>query len=100
MRFRFIGDPRHGGEGPAVIHFGDVAIGRVDFVEVPPALAEKLSGNWHFESDDSAPQMKVVTEATKDVLIAEAESLGIDVDRRWGVPRLEAEIDKALAKHG
>lgn len=31
-----------------------------------------------------------------DSLIADAESLGITVDKRWGEKRLRAEIDKAL----
>jgi hypothetical protein len=34
--------------------------------------------------------------ADADDLRAQAESLGIKVDRRWGVERLQAEIDAAL----
>lgn len=32
-----------------------------------------------------------------DALYADAEALGIKIDRRWGRERLQAEIDKALA---
>lgn len=32
-----------------------------------------------------------------DYLRADAESLGINVDKRWGEKRLQAEIDKALS---
>lgn len=32
-----------------------------------------------------------------DKLRADAEALGIAIDRRWGARRLQAEIDKALA---
>lgn len=33
-----------------------------------------------------------------DDLRAEAESLGVKVDQRWGAPRLQQEIDAALTK--
>jgi hypothetical protein len=33
-----------------------------------------------------------------DDLRAEAESLGVKVNQRWGAPRLQQEIDAALAK--
>lgn len=53
MRFRFIGDPRNGGDGPDVVTLGDYEIGRVDFVAVTDeALALKLAGNGHFECDE------------------------------------------------
>ena len=35
---------------------------------------------------------------TKDGLIEEAKSLGIAVDGRWGMARIQAEIEKALAE--
>lgn len=35
--------------------------------------------------------------AAIDYLRADAESLGINVDKRWGEKRLQAEIDKALS---
>jgi hypothetical protein len=34
-------------------------------------------------------------EADIDALRAQAESAGVDVDRRWGAKRLQAEIEKA-----
>jgi hypothetical protein len=46
--------------------------------EVPPASTEKTS-------EDAA-------DAEKAALKAEAEALGIDVDGRWGIPKLKAEI--------
>lgn len=103
MKFRFIGDPRHGGEGPASVDVGGVEIGRVEFVRVPHAIAAKLAGNNHFESmadsdKPSAPAPRSEPAAAnpdKEALIAQAEALGVDVDRRWGVPRLVDEISKA-----
>lgn len=45
------------------------------------------------QSDDHAP----VQQRGLDQLRAEAEALGIAVDRRWGTRRLEAEIAAARA---
>jgi hypothetical protein len=39
-------------------------------------------------SDDEPP--------TRDEMLAQAEKLGIDVDKRWGDKRLMAEITKAM----
>ena len=36
-------------------------------------------------------------EADVEKLRAEAESLGVKIDQRWGAPRLQQEIDAALA---
>lgn len=41
-----------------------------------------------------APEQEETEDAAKTRLIAEAKSLGIDPDGRWGVKRLQAEIDK------
>jgi hypothetical protein len=46
------------------------------------------------DSDDSIAGA-VTTEATIDRLRLEATQLGIDVDRRWGVARLQHEIAQA-----
>jgi hypothetical protein len=48
-KFRFVGDPRHGGDGPHVIEVMGVAIGRNEFVPVPDDVAAKLATNNHFE---------------------------------------------------
>lgn len=46
----------------------------------------------HFESLDNKP------DTTKEELIAEAESLGMEVDRRKSVKTLQAEISDAKTK--
>lgn len=51
MRAKFIGDPRHGGEGPAAITLYGVAFPKGEWVEpIPAALEAKLPGNSHFET--------------------------------------------------
>lgn len=42
-----------------------------------------------------APEAPVATEADLDALRAQAEALGVKVDRRWGEQRLREEIDAA-----
>lgn len=60
-------------------------------------LLRKLSGNCHFiESLDyvqpDLPGNEVNAPDYKDELIAEAEKLGINADRRWGVAKLQKAI--------
>jgi len=45
--------------------------------------------------ENTAPQENGVSSI--DYLRADAESLGIQVDKRWGEKRLQAEIDKVLS---
>lgn len=55
MRAKFIGDPRHGGEGPDTITLYGVAFPKGEWVEpIPAALEAKLPGNNHFETDSVA----------------------------------------------
>jgi hypothetical protein len=53
---------------------------------VPPA-PESMALPFVPVDDDAPP--------TRAEMIAQAEKLGIDVDKRWGDKRLMAEIDKA-----
>ncbi len=60
-------------------------------------LLRKLPGNSHFvESRDYVQPDLPCNEANatdyKDQLIAEAEKLGINADRRWGVAKLQRYI--------
>jgi hypothetical protein len=47
---------------------------------------------------DPAPEPEADEADPRDELRAEAASLGIEVDNRWGEKRLREEIDKALAE--
>jgi hypothetical protein len=65
--FRFIGDPRHGGEGPDGITAFDLSFSRVYATNVSDArLIAKLAGNPHFIQDDAnaapSPDAVVVRE--------------------------------------
>ena len=65
-------------------------------VEVSSAhILRKAIGNPFFEVDGEVPPSPEPDE--KDALLVEAEALGIETDKRWGVTRLKAEIEKAKA---
>lgn len=59
-----------------------------------PHILRKALGNPFFavEGEAGAPELD-----EKDDLVAKAEALGIDVDKRWGAHRLRLEIEKAKA---
>ncbi|MFG1399839.1 STY1053 family phage-associated protein [Roseixanthobacter pseudopolyaromaticivorans] len=61
--------------------------------EPEPSQVESVTveddGSTHVDSPEEVSE--------KHTLIAQAEALGIAVDGRWGVPRLQAEIAKAGA---
>jgi hypothetical protein len=55
LRARFIGDPRHGGEGPSSFPFGGVVFVKGEWLsDIPEAIASKVRGNSHFETEDAA----------------------------------------------
>lgn len=43
----------------------------------------------------AAPPAAQVPAGEREALLARAEALGVDVDRRWGVARLRAALDAA-----
>lgn len=56
MRARFIGDPRHGGEGPSSFPFGGVVFTKNEWLsDIPEAIADKVRGNSHFETEETVP---------------------------------------------
>lgn len=95
MKFRFIGDPRNGGSGPDILEKFDHVFTRSDWTEVTDEFViRKLLGSDHFEGDGSIetdPAIKAVGDE-RETLIAEAESLGISVDRRWSNLTLRMKI--------
>jgi hypothetical protein len=75
------------------------------------SLVSKARENRFFEVADDAKaalkalapsfepvQAEVAVDDERNALIKEAEGLGIDVDKRWGVKRLESEISAAKIK--
>jgi hypothetical protein len=104
--YRFKGDPRTG-HGPESIEFGGYKIGRNLWTPVgDAALVAKLDGHSHFErkageaKDAEAEKTSEVDgggQSLRDYLLAKAETLGVVVDGRWGVSRLQSEVDAAEA---
>jgi len=63
---------------------------------VPAPAPEPAPADSVTVEDDGSTHVDTAEEVSeKHTLIAQAEALGITVDGRWGVPRLQAEIAKA-----
>lgn len=96
MRFRFIGDPANKFDGPDELTKFDHSFSRFSWTDVrDPWVIAKLSGNAHFEA--AADDISTDGGDPREALIAEAEGLGIDVDRRWSNATLERKIGEARA---
>lgn len=72
-----MGDPRHNGDGPAVLHYQGVDFPKGEWVDpIPDALCGKLTGNSHFEIEGDEPQeapVSAVEPAPVPVAIQEPE---------------------------
>lgn len=55
MQARFIGDPRHGGDGPAVLEWYGLSFPKGEWIEVSDEVAGRLSGHSHFEVYEALP---------------------------------------------
>lgn len=82
------------------------AVSEFYYRQVPPAVSVVVSSVTHGVSGDGtviAETPAVVTDEhehdglERAALRSEAKSLGVDVDKRWSVKRLHAEIAKAKA---
>jgi hypothetical protein len=75
---------------------------RLGMLEAAVRAMAKASGH-HGVVDDvmSAESDEMPAESAPDYVatVAKAESLGIKVDKRWGMDRLLQEIDSAEAEH-
>ncbi|WP_457797629.1 hypothetical protein [Methylocystis sp. S23] len=102
--YRFIGDPRDRKSGPNTLDFRGHVFRRDGWTLVEDAeLAAKLDGNSHFERRAAAEPVEVerrpvALSEDRDALVARAEALGIAVDGRWGLPRIQSEIAAAEAR--
>lgn len=89
---------RPGPQDPATVEWGGTTFPANVPVEVSNThILRKAIGNPFFHVEGEVPNEAPPTDE-KDALVAEAEGLGIDVDKRWGVTRLKAEIETAKAK--
>ena len=112
MRVRFIGDPRDNFSGPDVLEMFSMKFPRDQWVNVEEGpFAVKLRRHSHFEVDDDMiasdgsaiepvkpTRLRDIPDARRDELVDEAESLGVKVDGRWSLARLEDEIAAAKTK--
>lgn len=65
-------------------------------IVVDDADAEEALGDGWYDSPADVPDPDAVPEADAlDALRAEAEALGVKVDKRWGADRLATEIANA-----
>lgn len=102
MRFRFIGEYTNKRNS---IDMGVLFEGREPSLVSDPELARRLGNNPEFEAvdpldhDGDGEKGGSLPAEKRDVagLQAEAEALGVAVDKRWGEKRLLAEIKKASA---
>jgi hypothetical protein len=72
-----------------------VASRKAKFAPDKPVRAAKLDEKLVAASDDSIAGAAPTEEQTIDSLQMQATQLGIDVDGRWGMARLQYEISKA-----
>lgn len=61
------------------------------FTDADAAVAARKSG-WKDSPADLEPVEEVVDE--RDALVAKAASLGVQVDKRWGIKRIQQAIDE------
>ncbi|MDZ4321936.1 MAG: hypothetical protein U1A07_24415 [Phenylobacterium sp.] len=117
MRARFIGDPRHGGEGPSSFPFGGVVFVKGEWLsDIPEAIADKVRGNSHFETEETAEKPTKITPpdldgdgkpggslpadedpeaAEKAELRAQLADLGVTAHHKTGLTKLRAMLDDA-----
>jgi hypothetical protein len=81
-------------EAPVEQAIALVADRRADFIKGPPK-PPKPAATPEPTPDSELPPSLVRTAPNIDLLRLEATQLGIDVDGRWGVPRLQYEIEQA-----
>jgi hypothetical protein len=104
MKFRYIGDYPAGADYLDVygVRFTQGAV-----LDVPAQFERKFLGNRFFvrEDEDCVPEIQPDTTEDgqtldKAALLARAEELGVEVDKRWGAKRLTEEIEKASDDKG
>ena len=86
MLFQFIGEYTN---KRTTINAGVDFVGREPSRVDDPELIRRLSNNPEFEAVDDTEKPDLAA------LQAEAEALGVTVDKRWGEKRLLSEIGKA-----
>lgn len=115
---RFVGDPNDNFSGPDAFEWEGLEFSRTKWTEVPDGLALRLSKHNHYECEQASTPTPVANMASMDVtetaetfvsekqnprdpvrerLLAQANDLGLQIDGRWGLPRLQRTVDEACA---
>lgn len=91
-RARYIGDPRHGGQGPDAVNSCNYSFVKGEWREIDAAAAERLSKNNHFEldGDDDGEADPALAEVR-----AQLTELGVKFHHRAGLDKLMAKLDEA-----
>ncbi len=85
MKARFIGDPKNGGHGPAVLPFFGTEFVKGEWRDVPDGLLVHLAGHTHFEVAGDEPatvETPDLSEMTKAELVAYGATLGLTLSLR------------------
>lgn len=111
-KFKFIGNPQKQFEGANVITFYGLEFVKGEATDIGEdgRIAERLRSNNHFQEVPVVLPASSKGEAVeiqhslagpdmvdKVELLAQAKELGIDAKGTWGIQKLQAAIDKALA---
>ncbi len=96
-KFRYIGDYPEGKTELTV--FGCVFSPGAE-IELPGKFADKARGNRFFEevaeANEEQPRNRLLDVVPdKGDLIAQAEALGIKIDKRWSVEKIATKINEA-----
>lgn len=103
-KYKFVGDPRHGGDGPDVISMLGMTFVKDEAVEVGNKdIAAKLAANSHFvaaEASAKADDEMTVAEVLAGADDMHHKTLGAHARRLLGddAPTTKAEIIEALEK--
>lgn len=90
MKARFIGDPRHDGEGPEVVTLLGLSFVKGEWTPVPGKAAAVLAKHTHFEIDADRDGE---ADPSVDELRAQLDAKGIRYHHKAGVAKLKALLD-------
>jgi len=91
---RYIGDPRHDGQGPDEVDSCNFHFVKGEWTEINAEAAARLANNNHFEIDTDDDD---VVGPTVEELRADCDALGITYHHLAGVPKLTALLEAATA---
>jgi len=120
---KFIGDPNDNFSGPDSFEWEGLEFSRTEWTEVPDEMALRLFKHNHYECERSLSSKSHIqveptyshtvpegihgysvsiqdiadSDPTKERLVSEASALGLQIDGRWGLARLQRTVEAARA---